>query len=396
MIPKLIHWMRLVLPRFEFAMVAVTIAGILEGLYLWMIVCRLEPGDAHFRLRIGMYSLLAAAYGFYRATVFHPRIITDYGRWLANTPWTSRHPLPAGPILLVPQDFVILLCIWGLNHEFSLRSLYIPVAFFSSYQLLLALLHAELDEWVLAYGAGFVLAAECFFFRHPEIQLPISLVCYFITWLGVQRTLKRFPWNNMKFPVSMKGANSTGPSQATLGFPYDVLAPKPAKDLICRHDAICLPILCGWWHLAVLWGADQEARLGCLIFPLAGLMFLAVIRVVLITSSYRSPIDLWGRIWTGRFIIPRYDCIWNASLIAWGIGIPLYSLAIGVVAYGGHYSQLSHNPGFFADWQINLGPLATTGMLLAMTLIGPSQDGWRLTGQHRIVATRFNNELIEI
>jgi len=40
--------------------------------------------------------------------------------------------------------------------------------------------------------------------------------------------------------------------------------------------------------------------------------------------------------------------------------------------------------------------MTTTAMLLALFLIGPGLDQWRLTGQHRMVPAKTRNDFIEI
>jgi len=397
MIHKLIHWMRLVVPRFELVLIFFLFAGFLEALNALIVVNQWDVDDKFYFVRLVLYSLFALIYGVYRAVVFHPRVNTEYGKWLASTPWTSRLPLPAGPIHLVPQDLVVLMLIWGLNHEFSLRSLAIFVVFLSSYQFILALIHLELDEWRLGYAVGLGLGTELFFIRHQEVQLPIAMACYVLNWIALQRTLRRFPWASTSIPMLKELNSKEQKTQIHLGFPHNVLAPKPVKLYIPRHHAICLPILIGWWQLAGLWGADREARIGCLMFPLCGLIAMMFVQGVVGTLGYRSPIDLWGRICTGRIIIPKYDCVWVPSLVALAIGMPLYWLALATETQNKWVG-----PAFSPDQttllmlQASLGPLATTCMLLALLNIGPGIDEWRLTGQHRIVPVKIRSEFIEI
>ncbi len=398
MIQKLIHWMRVVLPRFETALIIACLFTFLEflPLFLYWQKSKLDYGNVGVS-HLGIYAVLALCYGGYRAVVFHPSVNTDYDRWLASTPWTVRHPLPAGPIQIVPQDFVVLLIIWGLNHEFSIRSLYIPVAFLTGYQLVLAFIHWSRDEWILAYAVGFGLGAQCFFFRRPELQLLIAVACYPLTWLALRRTLLCYPWKSSKKMEAMKLWLTFKPTEQSLGWPIDALAPKPPLPWISRHDGICLACLIGWWHLAILWGVDRELRIVILMVTWFPLFMVPFIRVAAYMVGYRSPIDVLGRICTGRLIIPRYDCIWIACLMAWLLSMPLFSLAMmaGILT-SGPFGGIPVEPHWFEAWKVNLGPLATTITFLTTFLMGPGLENWRLTGQHRISPTKLGKEFIEI
>src|SRR5262249_30265485 len=46
----------------------------------------------------GLLVIAAIAYGVYRVVAFHPFYRADYRAWLEWTPWSSRKPLPIGPV----------------------------------------------------------------------------------------------------------------------------------------------------------------------------------------------------------------------------------------------------------------------------------------------------------
>lgn len=348
MIQKLIHWVRLVLPRFEWVAVFVIVMIGFEAINLSVIASGWNPNDGHFReLRLALYVAIGLIYGVYRVAAFHPRSNAEYERWLSSTPWTSQHPLPYGPINLIPQDLLVILALMAFSQYFTLRVLYIPVAFLTGHQLALASINWSLKEWALAYAVGFGLGAQCFFFRQPEWQLLIGIACYPLSWIASQRVLSRFPWEPEKFSILERT------NQMRLGWPHDTLAPKQPHDLICRHDALCLSFLMGWWHLAILWGADQDIRPGILLFPWAILMAAGFIRILSYIFGYNSPIDLWGRICTGRWIIPKYDCIWIPSLVAWLIGTVFYSGAFfNLIKVTGFRSEISFDSTNLIGWYI--------------------------------------------
>lgn len=398
---KLMHWMRLVLPRFEMAMVFLICVLTFEGLQLAVVLRGWNPEDGRFGdLRVVLYIAVALFYGIFRAVAFHPESNGDYRRWLENTPWTARHPLPAGPITLVPQDLVVILLLMGLCQDWSLRVFYIPAAFLSCYQGVLAIINWHWKEWALAYAVGFGIGTECFFIRQPELLLAIAAAYYPLTWLAVRRSLQRFPWQKTQLSEAIDKSITRNSAQNSLGWPYNALAPQPPSDIISRHDAICLSLLVGWWHLSILWGSDVEVRLGLILFPLMFLLFAPLIRVAVYQQGYRSPIDLWGRLRTGRLIIPAYDCVWIGSLVAWIVGIGLYSKTIALAAIVSGPGTLL--PRWMLDsrqlygWQINLVPLGTTLAMMSLLLIGPGLRRWQLTGQHRMVFALARKEFIEL
>ena len=102
----------------------------------------------------------------------------------------------------------------------------------------------------------------------------------------------------------------------------------------------------------------------------------------------------------GRLIIPKYDTIWVASLVAWLVAIPLYWEAVAAgLGYSGPFSNRSEFSTAYSrmeSWELSLAPLAVTLMLLALFLMGPGLHRWRLVGQHRVVFAQNRKEFIEL
>ena len=95
---------------------------------------------------------------------------------------------------------------------------------------------------------------------------------------------------------------------------------------------------------------------------------LPISRLAIYVDGYYSPISLWGRIWTGRWIIPGYDRVFIAPLVIIAVG-PLSVYCLQAVG-------------------LPLDVAATVGigtMTLAALILPPRLRSWRLTGQHRIV-----------
>ena len=50
-------------------------------------------------------SMCAVMYALYRVLTTHPVMQNSYYQWLRGTPWTSRHPLPLGPVRKTNSPF---------------------------------------------------------------------------------------------------------------------------------------------------------------------------------------------------------------------------------------------------------------------------------------------------
>jgi hypothetical protein len=206
---------------------------------------------------------------------------------------------------------------------------------------------------------------------------------YLWTWLGIRRTLARFPWQMPawweKLGTALKsGRESPAPG---LGWPFDVLQPKPA-DGIRPSDALWVSLLAGWMFYAA--AANTPNASGAQ----AGLSFVIYVYACLASIVCRSfsylrhhlpPISLWGRIWTLRWIVPGYDQVFVA---------PLAAVLVAILA-----------PYFL--WRIGLPheialPAVLTVVLWIVLGTGPSLQRWRLTGSHRIVPMMSKQQFIEL
>ncbi len=84
-------------------------------------------------------------------------------------------------------------------------------------------------------------------------------------------------------------------------------------------------------------------------------------------AGHAPPMSLWGRFWTGRWIIPGYDQIYVGPVCA-GIG--------SVFAYRFMNAQ---------RWPPEITcPTCLALMLFVILTAPPSLARWRLTGRHRL------------
>ena len=100
----------------------------------------------------------------------------------------------------------------------------------------------------------------------------------------------------------------------------------------------------------------------------------SIFRVLIYIGGYLPPISLFGRLFTGRLIIPDYDKVFWAPLctLFTGIFLPVILNRIGVPRY------LCIEITIFA--------------VLSLTLmLPPKLETWKLTGSHRIFKPRLTS-----
>ena len=285
----------------------------------------------------GCFSILCfwlAALGLYRARAFDPLLRRDYYRWLAASPWTARKPLPNGPIHIVWQDAVVI----GLAcfAVYSVSLLVVPIR---------DILSAERDVtplWVwpiIAFSAPY-LAVRCFVylmelrpvayamlgailvalsFENIAIRLAGIGVCFVISYIGAWMLLARL---EETFQVATKNPLQPitpdarqGPfnvfrlfgERPAIAWPHDMLSPMENKPRVRRWEGTVLSLLAGLLTNVVLsQGSWREPRHALLLGILAA-SCVCVTRFFVYFATTRPPISLSGRIFTFRWIIPRYD-----------------------------------------------------------------------------------------
>lgn len=116
---------------------------------------------------------------------------------------------------------------------------------------------------------------------------------------------------------------------------------------------------------------DIEGLMGFYGFANLGIFgILTVCRLSLYLQGYHPPISLWGRIFTLRWIIPKYDSVFIAPIVAL-----LVLITFTVVNFTIRISPLF------------LGPLTTISIVLALLNIGPTRSHWHFTSPCRIVTS---------
>ena len=165
-----------------------------------------------------------------------------------------------------------------------------------------------------------------------------------------------------------------------LGWPFDVMGPKREPTSLSLDWAVAFAILAGWWMFVLL----QVCRDTDAVVVPAGFLFLSVIllvgnRIIRYLGNYRPPINLWGRIRTFRWIIPRYDLVFIAPALIMILASSLKWLVL--------------------DFKLPIDvvlPLVMVLIYLTGLCCPPRLERWRLTGNHRIVPSPKGQEMQQL
>jgi hypothetical protein len=372
----MIRWLRVVLPSASF--LPVLVAAVTGALTVAVLYLEARLGirlDDLRRANLGILVGAAALYGAWRALGFHPLYVPGYRAWLAATPWTSRGPLPMGPIHLILQDVLLV----GLNVLLALRAgggpvEWVPEAFLGVYLVFVGASLFRTGCWPWGYGVFFVLGLAAYRWRAGD-GLLAEVLAYAVAYVGLRRSLARFPWEKELARFGGAAPGVTAADRAVgqqIGWPFGRLAPKIATQTtsVPLHHALLASLLVGWWAFAAFsLMPDSQDRRHLLTLIVYGVVFVApLIRLAVYCEGYAPPISLLGRLATGCWIMPGYDQVFVAPLLAVVVGSTL--------AGGSSLLGVDPAPAF---------PVVIAVVLLICLGMGPSLLAWRLTGEHRIV-----------
>ncbi len=362
----------------------------LEAPYAWWSWWKqVALGPEILRLRDSMMLILCGVFGVLRANSLHPLAWPSYGSWLARTPWHMPKPLPLGPIHLTPRDGVLLGIVMLLLHDANVSVLRVPLVFLMVYLAAQCGTLATTGCKAHAYAVMFGLGLAVRFWFDPTTALCLAALVYPLAYAGLRRSLYGFPWAK---PWLMS-ISEPEPSLATLdkhlkldlsvrlGWPFDTIRPKLRTRGISIVDGTMVSLLVGWWLYCMTANPmPQETRSFILGFAVWATFGLTAGRVMLYCQNYRPPINLWGRIFTLRWIIPGYDKVFAAPILA--------VLLCGPTAafLGAAWGPDKH-----------IGGACMVAVIVFVLLVGgPTLEEWRHTGNHRIVPTTNAKLLVKL
>ncbi len=367
----MIRWLRVVWPPWWTLLIAAIVYSFFEAVFLlveWLLQTPFFATRDNERVMLGLMGVLAGQYGLYRFAAFHPVVRLDYRQWLRATPWTSRKPLPLGPVHLVAQDVLMLgvLVALGWPRLQSQALIVIPVFLFT-YLIGLGLLHAATGAPLWAYAIGVGVGFMALFAPYPVLFAIAAAASYGCAYLGLRAALARFPWDSIAGWFWSKDELA---GKKVLGWPFDRLGfqTRGPRTLALR-DTLLTGALAGWWFFALGYhfrSFDIDA-IRYLFFVALPALVGGPIRLACYCDGYWPPISLFGRLVQGRWIIPGYDQVFVA---------PLLALVVAVAAW------------FVPLWtgvpRLIVNPIALTVTWWILFGMGPSLQTWRLTGNHRI------------
>jgi hypothetical protein len=380
---SILQWLRLVAPPGWILAGAIAFSFICSVLYL---ICgwRFDSWDMTRQFlapRDAAIGLAAAAIGVLRVTSKHPLFQPIYCGWLSLTPWNRTKPLPLGPIALVPQDFLFVCLLMLLVAYRPLAPvLTVPGLFLAAYLATLALALALTGErWVtfaMVFGLGLAVRLATW---SPGAALACLVSIYLVGWLGVWRSLADFPWRNaagvtptvkslLNQPDRLDWQRDIGFTEINMTWPFNRLHYKLTARSIGPVDAVAIALLVGWWAYALFAPFLETEPIGWLFY--AGLVGMCVGgRLIVYLAGHAPPISEWGRLWTLRWIIPAYDCVFVVPIVTFFVGalLPLGLRLVGSPA------------------GVTIG-LAASAVLLIAFLGPPRLRRWQLTAPARLVA----------
>jgi hypothetical protein len=308
---------------------------------------------------------------------FHPAFNASYHAMLANTPWQPEKPLPLGPVQLVPQDALVLAILFGVLWLTGGEWLLYLAGFLATngYLAMLAWTMIATRQPALFYLLAFAIGL-CVFLMTTPWWIAVAAAAYAVV---VSRLMHGFPWEGGAFGEWVLASQVR---ETRVGWPFHSMSPKvrefPAAFLWSHRGLLALVL--GWWlfviehvfEMSPTPGSDRPTalKMGGFLIIVAALGRLAAYHI-----WFWTPIAWHARILTGRWILPQYDQVFIAPLLA----AALWSgVAFGLPAAG--------IPERFA------APLAFVVAAYALLVCPPSLRKWRLTGHHRVLPIAFDSQ----
>lgn len=333
----------------------------------------------------GLVCLVLVVYAVWRVGAFDPRLHKEYGAWLAQTPWSTRRPLPLGPIGPTAWDVLaigaVVLWLWYF-HGVDPR---IPVV--------LTLIAFELPMLMVCgrwLAMGVVAVLPCVLYPHLSLTAGTALLAVALpvmVW-GSRRELAKFPFADEMWRRPPIDALRQAASES-IGWPWDRVGPVYEKPRAgwswwawappwCRHWPWLL--LLAWYLLAVfgticlLVALDMPFayRHGVRVSDAGGwshavaFMFPTIVGVIAVNRYHRRrtpPMPLLSRLLTGWWWVPGWDVLYRG---------PLLSVLIG---WSAGWALLAVDAPL--PWAVS-GLLVVT--LLPVLTVGPDLERWRYTG----------------
>jgi hypothetical protein len=333
-------------------------------------------------IRLVILGGAAGVFALYRLWRFHPACNLGYAAWLKSSPWNPEKPLPLGPVHLVWQDAVTIGVLAGIAHWHAHVDPAMPAVVFGvTYLVAMTLLLLFTRTWMPCLVLGFLWPALSLPLLRGLPSLGIFAAIILVIWYGHRQSLRSFPWPRggaaaadsppprparswLEIEIRIPVMSSAPAAQtSSLGWPAQWLSPKVGNAPVSAPTSLALSAVFGWWTYCAIVGLG---------FPpsAAGLLFFAVVAAILRLGIYCAGVvpcfNLWGRLASGRIIVPGFDQVFVTPLIV-----------IFLATAGG---VLVRHAG---AWAPAITALVMGLLWFALLSGGPTMRAWVLTGQHR-------------
>jgi hypothetical protein len=368
----MLRQIRVVLPPWWALLGFAALYGGTHAFDLWM--ASIAPDDPTLR-RMSAILLMAgsAAHGLFRGVRYHPFFQQGYCAWLDLTPWTSAKPLLLGPVQLVPADTVVLAAVAVLGgwRNPEIGPFGPPLAMLIGYWIALGATFWSTGQSRFGCALVFLFGLMLRLSPWPMAAAAVALMVVFpLAWVGVHRSLAAFPWRGEAWFRSKVIERMVNPSK--FGWPWNRLAPDRPPMGVSYRTGTTVGLLVGWLvysYVSLELGEPEKIEEGLRMAQFGTITVAVVVRLGIYCWARLPPISLWGRWGTGRWIVPGYDQVFVAPLLAAaaGLAVPEALALLGV--------------------PLTIGvPVAVCLVLVVSFNLGPSLQEWQLTGAQRIVA----------
>lgn len=328
--------------------------------------------------------LAALTYGGWRAVANHPAFRPAYNQWLQLTPWRFGMTLPLGPITLVPADVIVFgVLSLGLIYHFPIET---PATIFLAIMFVYLPLIALGLHFTDQRGACYAILASLAVYPQLYDQYVLLCVCvgliYIAAHLLVRESLRRYPWDMHRLLERRRQmrrlfVNNTRPDD-NLGWPYEMISLNDPKPMISYFDGICVSLLAGWavYNVSYRITSDPLVEIEGMILLALLIGMLSLFRLVVYCNGHHAPISLFGRLTTGRLIIPKFDIVLVAPAVTCLVGWTILTM------------------GTAMQWPASIVLSLMTAAVLSLVInLGPWRSRWRLVGAHRLTPSMlsFNN-----
>jgi hypothetical protein len=324
----------------------------------------------------GMIVFMVLAYGIYRGSLFHPVANKTYGTWLAQTPWKYPEPLPYGPVQLVWQDAALVAlstALAAIPPVYPEVLWYLPSIFLVGYSGSLIYIFGRMQFlgfaalW-LVLGAIWILVVT-----NPWWCFLVAAAMYAVVYLGIRSSLRAFPFAEAD-RERLGLVPYERPAKVDVGLPVAPVHPDDLRFRLRTPHILVLSGLLGLYGFAIGFhfhnAQNSDGGAGAFVMSYAfGIIFLG--RMFLYLSVQRAPISLFGRFATGRWIIPEFDKVFLAPLVALAVGTALLLLLDRFALAG------------FVAWPLTIAVFAAL-----MFSLPPRFEDWYYAGHFRIAAPR--------